>query len=346
MNGRKPEGNRRVMQPPTEQPAYVEEAFGILTDDQLYLDCILVRPPSLPDEALRAIRVWVPKTPLTKVSLIGCARQEVAAAGSQSAIAHLVFDLRGTGESDYKDANYEMDLQGIRAWALERFGPISIGFYGTPDMEYGRVHLLPLRPAVPLEHYVFPAVGRPTGRTIVYLATYGNFVNDDAALCRELAQAGYHVYALDPLRYLLHASAIERLSPPDLWQDFRLFLPTLPGPPIVISQPIAAGLGLVWAAGMPEVRGAIVIGRAQMAFRPAHIFKNENPHTFFVSRYAQRLSPRPLVLVMDGRSRREDADELATLYQMSGPPRRLERTPRVDAEFLLRMLTWIENRGS
>ncbi len=333
------------MQPSSEQPAYIEEAFGILTDDQLYLDCILVKPPALTDAMLQALRVWVPKAPLTKISLIGCARQEVAAAGPGSAIAHLVFDLRGTGESDFKDANYELDLQAIRAWAAERFGAINVGFYGTPYLEYGRVHMLPLRAAVPVEHYVYPAIGRPTDRAIVYLATYGNFNAQDEALCLGLSQASYHVYALDPLRYLLHASAASRLSPSDLWSDFRLFLPTLPGAPVLISQPIASGLGLVWGAGAPEIRGVIAIGRAQMAFRPSHIFKNENPHTFFVSRYAQRLSPRPLVLVMDGRSRREDADELATLYQMSGPPHRLERIPQVDVEFLLKMLEWIE-RGS
>ena len=103
----------------------------------------------------------------------------------------------------------------------------------------------------------------------------------------------------------------------------------------------------VSTCGMRSRRcGLVAIGRAQMGFRPSHIFKNENPHTFFVSRYAQRLSPRPLALVMDRRSRREDADELATLYQMSGPPHRLERIPQVDTEFLLKMLHWIGNGGS
>ena len=72
--------------------AYVEEQFGILTDDDLYLDCVLVRPAEMEDENLRVLRVWVPKYPLTKSSLITCARQEVQAFGRQNKLAHLVFD--------------------------------------------------------------------------------------------------------------------------------------------------------------------------------------------------------------------------------------------------------------
>lgn len=321
---------------------YLEEPFGILTDDNLYLDCILVKPPNLTDPNTRGLRVWVPKVPLSKASLIACARQEVTAQGADGQIAHLIFDLRGTGESDYKDSNYEMDLRAIRAWTEERFGNIPVNFYGFPTIENGRVYLLPVRPAVVIEHYVYSAIGKPTTKTILYLATYGNFTPADENLCMELAKAGYHVYAMDPLRYMLHASAVSRLSPEDLWADLRFFIPTLPGAPIILAQPIAAGLGIVWASGIEEVAGIIAIGRTQVGFRPAHIFKNENPHTFMAGRYARRISPRPLVLVLDGRARREDADELATIYQMSAQPCKLERATKIDVEFLLKQLAWIE----
>ncbi len=327
-------------------PAYTEEQFGVLTDDGLYLDCVLVRPPDLRDEDLTGLRVWVPKLPLTKVSVLACARKEVLGAGANSRIGHLAFDLRGTGESDFRDAHYDHDLKAIRLWAEERFGQVEVRYYGTPTLSRGRVFQLPLRPNVLLEHYLIDAAGEPTRRCLLYLATYGNFNLPDEAICWELAQAGFHVVAVDPWRYLLHASLGERLTPGVLLDDFRLFMETFPGPPIVISQPTAGGLGLLWAAGTPEVRGAIVIGRAQVGLRAPHIFDNGNPHTFFTGRFAARLSPRPLALVLDGRARREDADELAALYQASLPPHRLEKVKRVDAEFLGQLVAWIDSGGA
>lgn len=318
-----------------------EEAFGVLTDDGLYLDCLLIRPPGLEDAALTGLRVWVPKIPLTKLSVLACARKEVQAAGAAGTIGHLVFDLRGTGESDFKDTDYDKDLASIRAWAAERFPQADLRYYGTPTIGGGRVYSLPIRPAVLMEHYVFPAVGRPTTQSIVYLAPYGNFNPYDQVFCQELAQAGHHVYAMDPWRYLLHASLSERLTPKQLLRDFSVLLDSLPGAPVILSQPTAGGVGLLWAAGTPQVEGAIVIGRAQAGFRADHIFRNDNPHTFFAGRFASRLAPRPLALVMDGRSRREDADELAALYQASKPPRRLEKRTRLEPTFILELLDWV-----
>ena len=72
---------------------YIEETFGILTDDELYLDCILVKQANVSDADLRVLRVWVPKYPLTKTSVLTCARQEVQSYGPDGTIAHLVFDL-------------------------------------------------------------------------------------------------------------------------------------------------------------------------------------------------------------------------------------------------------------
>ncbi len=192
------------------------------------------------------------------------------------------------------------------------------------------------------ELYVYPAKGIPSPRTVVYLATYGNFSAADEAICLGLSQAGYSVHAMDPLRYLLHASHRSRVTKELLWEDFIALCRTMMGPPIVVAQPISAGMGLIWAAGVEMVQGIIAIGRAQAAFIPSHIFENDNPHAFFVSRYVKQISPRPLVLVVDGRSRKEDLEELSTLYQMSQQPHRLEKIQSVGVERLTSLLQWIE----
>jgi hypothetical protein len=325
-----------------DSPSYEEEFFGILTDDGLYLDCVFYRPPGVPDADLRAIRVWVPKVPLSKTSVMTCARHEVSAAGSKGRIAHLVFDLRGTGLSDVKDDKYENDLAGIKLWAEERFGDINVGFYGTPIMAYGSVDMMPVRPGVVFEQYVYPARGMPSPRTIFYLSTYGNFTEYDERLCLHLCQAGYHVIAIDPLRYLLHAGHQNLLKPEDLWSDFAALQQTFLAPPFIIAQPIASGLGLLLAAGPIPVAGVVSVGRAQASFVPSHVFNNSNPHTFFITRYVKRISPRPAVFVLDSRSRKEDTEELATLLKSSGDPKRLEKTRLITPKFLFEMIDWIK----
>ena len=329
-----------------ESPIYQEETFGILTDDELYLDCILYKPVNTPDDQLRGIRIWVPKYPLTKTSVMVCAQQEMIGSGANGKLAHLIFDLRGTGNSDIKDDDFDIDLASIRAWAKERFGKsISIVFFGTPTISSGRVDVTPVRSRVVIEQYVYNAKGMPSNKIILYLSAYGHFTKQDDKLCLDLSKAGYQVIGIDPLRYLLHASNVARLSPQDLWNDFNALCQSLTNQPILISQPIASGLGLMWMGGVEFAKGIVAIGRVQMGFKPKHIFKNDNPHTYFVSRYVNKISPRPVGLVLDGRSKREDADELATLYQMSGLPRRLEKIRKVDAPFLLEMIQWVENAG-
>ena len=51
---------------------YEEEEFGVLSSDDLYLDCVLVRPKALKDSQLELLYVWVPRYPLTKTTLINC----------------------------------------------------------------------------------------------------------------------------------------------------------------------------------------------------------------------------------------------------------------------------------
>ncbi|MCL4267782.1 MAG: hypothetical protein KJ069_31740 [Anaerolineae bacterium] len=332
----------------TSQP-YIEETFGILTDDDLYLDCVLVRPPNIPDEGLQSLRVWVPKYPLTKSSVITCARQEVQYYGAQRRVAHLVFDLRGTGESEGVggDENFDHDLHAVREWVRERFGKINVGFLGTPNSAYGRVNFWPLGPGSMMESYQYPAVsGEVTPPTLLYLATYGNFGKTDDVVCTRLAQAGYEVFGLDPLRYLLHASSQNRLKPDDLNNDLKMLIQMLPSPPLIIGQPLAAGLALLWASHVPQVQGVIAIGRAQAGFAPAHIFHNNNPYTYLLSRYVKNIAPRPAALVMlTDHAMGGDEQEFTALYQSLLEPRRLEKIERLSLATLQDLLQWTRQSG-
>lgn len=324
---------------------YTEEPFGILTDDNLYLDCVLVKPVGVADEALRAIRVWVPKYPLTKSSVITCARQEVRSHGAKRKVAHLVFDLRGTGDSEgvLGDQDFNQDLHAVAEWARERFGRINFGFLGTPDSGNGRVNLWPLRPGSVMESYHYPATGSLLPPTVLYLATYGNFSHTDDTICNKLAEAGYHVYGVDPLRYLLHASANHRLNPDDLAADLQILIQMLPSKPIIMGQPLAAGLALLWASRVSKVAGVIAVGRAQAGLSPSHIFHNNNPYTYLLHRHVAEIAPRPMALVMlKGNALGGDEDEMATLMQSSKLPNRLEQVSSLSLDLLLELLTWVQ----
>jgi hypothetical protein len=329
----------------TSTLSFTEEPFGILTDDNLYLDCVLIKPVGVADEALRAIRVWVPKFPLTKSSVITCARQEVKSHGSKRKVAHLVFDLRGTGDSEgtMGDHDFKVDMHAVAEWAKERFGRINFGFLGTPESENGRVHLWPLRAGSVMESYHYPATGSLMPPTVLYMSTYGNFSRTDDALCNQLAKEGYHVYGLDPLRYLLHASANHRLSPDDLAADLQILIQMLPSKPIIVAQPLAAGLGLLWASRVNKVAGVIAIGRAQAGLSPSHIFHNSNPYTYLLHRHVPEIAPRSMALVMlKGNALGGDEDEMATLMQSSKLPNRLEQVDRLTPTLLLELLTWAQ----
>lgn len=329
---------------------YAEEAFGILTDDDLYLDCVLVKPPEMTDEALQTLRVWVPKYPLTKTSVITCARRVVQSYGADHKTAHLVFDLRGTGDSDGVpgDMNFQMDLHAVAAWAKERFGRVNFGFFGTPTSEHGQVYMWPLRAGTVMESYFYRATSSHIVPVpVLYLSTYGNFTEADDTLCTQLAKAGYNVYGIDPLRYLLHASAQETLTPDNLWEDLRLLVQMVSTRPILVGQPVASGLAILWATRPKETSGVIAIGRAQVGFKPAHIFQNRNPYTFLLSRHTPNIAPRPFALVkQENHPLGGDDDELATLYKSSKKPHRLERTNEITAEFLIPLLQWVQkNQG-
>ncbi|MCA9996203.1 MAG: hypothetical protein KDE56_10675 [Anaerolineales bacterium] len=326
--------------------AYTEETFGILTDDQLYLDCVLVKPAATPDHKLQAIRVWVPKYPLTKDSVLVCAQHQVNAGGPDGSAAHLVFDLRGTGYSDgfNDDTRFELDLHAVGEWAKERFPQAATTFLGSPTLTNGRVYVWPLREGGVIESYYYPPAGRKLSQPcLLYLATYGQFAPADDAICDSFAAAGFAVYGLDPLRYLLHASGKRPLTPQDLEKDMEQLVQMLPSSPIIIARPLAAGLGLVWAARVESVKGLISIGNAQRGVRAAHIFYNHNPHTYLLARYARKLSPRPLAIIKhEGHPLGGDEDELNTLMQSSLPPHRLERTSEITPTLLHNLVRWVQ----
>ncbi|MFZ0546825.1 MAG: hypothetical protein WAM60_15370 [Candidatus Promineifilaceae bacterium] len=330
---------------------YEEEAFGVLSSDDIYLDCILVKPKGLEDDQLEVLYVWVPRYPLTKTTLINCARQDIQAEWRQGKAAHLVFDLRGTGDSDGSigDRNFNRDIQGIQIWADERFGEITIALLGQPD-GHGNAAILPIRSGVILEYYHYAVETEdneenpPSHPPLLYISTPGNFGLVDDELCHRLALAGFEVYGMDPLRYLLHASHINRLKAADQWADLLVFCEIMPEPPIIIGQPLGAGLALLWACGLNGIQGVISIGKAQDVFDPWHIFENDNPHNYFINRHLYRLESRPVVYVMiEGNDLGGEAREIAALYATTGHPRLAEKTKEVSPRFLLKMLAWIEN---
>lgn len=325
---------------------YEEEAFGVLSSDDIYLDCVLVKPKALEDEQLEVLYVWVPRYPLTKTTVINCARQDINADWRERKSAHLVFDLRGTGDSDGRlgDKKFDRDLKGIQLWAAERFGEIDLVFQGLPD-GHGQAAVVPIRPGVILEYYHYPVEEESGGNNppLLYLSTPGNFSLIDDELCLRLAKAGYETFAMDPLRYLLHASSKNRLKAAEQWSDIEQFCNTISESPIIIGQPLGAGLALLWACGVEKFQGVISIGNAQDVFDAWHIFDNDNPHSYFINRYLYQLGSRPAVFVMvEGSELGGDPREIAAFYATTSHPRLAEKTKEVSPRFLRKMLAWIE----
>lgn len=330
---------------------YEEEAFGVLSSDEIYLDCILVRPKGIPDKDINALFIWVPRYPLTKTTLINCARHDIQADWRQGKALHLVFDLRGTGDSDgdRNDKNFDRDIKGLQIWAAERFGKIEVVLLGIAD-GHGQAAISPIRSGVIIEYYHYPAETpndndtEPAKLPLFYLSTPGNFSIVDDELCQRLARAGYEVFGLDPLRYLLHASAKAPLNPADQWADLEIFYDMVTGPAIIIGQPLSSGLAMLWASGVERIRGVIAIGTAQDVFNPWHIFDNNNPHNYFINRYLYRLSPRPIAFVkIEGHELGAESREIAAYFATVGHPRLAEKTDEVSPRFLLKLLAWIEN---
>lgn len=336
----------------SSHPPFIEENFGILTDDDLYLDCILVKPANASDADIAVLRAWVPKYPLTKTSVISCARQEVTSYGPDGNIAHLVFDLRGSGESDgiLGDQNFALDMGAIASWAEERFGSINFGFLGYPTMaEFAKVNLWPLRAGAVMETYLYKAAGTEVIHdSVIYMSTYGNFTQKDERLCIAMADAGYDVYGMDPLRYLLHANKNQKLTSEILSADLQELIEMLPSRPIIIGQPLAAGLALTWAIDAAAVPGVIAIGDSQNGLSLKHVFDNSSPLALQISRRIGSLSPRPAAFVIPSGSRRRKQieSELQVLYDCAKPPRKITASEEITPELLLGLLDWIKTHPS
>ena len=120
----------------------------------------------------------------------------------------------------------------------------------------------------------------------------------------------------------------------------------MPEEPLLVGLPVSAGLALLWASGVEAVQGVVAVGRAQLAFKPTHIFANDNPHTFFLGRYVHRISPRPVSLAMQkGHPLGGDRDELSAIHQTCSEPRHLKQIEAITSAFLLEELAWLQAPG-
>ena len=320
----------------------LEEYFGILTDDGLALEATLVRPRALLDSRVEAVRAWLPKYPLTMSSVLPAARREVMAAGPASTIANLVFDLRGTGESEGVPSpeGFAIDVHSAHEWAKERFGE-EIGFHtlGFPDLGKAN-HLvnMPLRPGVMVELYCYNAPGASQG-CVLYLSRYSDFDRQDDEICHALAAGNYTVYGGDLMRYLLLAAP---LTLDTFVRDSAAVAARLSQPLYLAARSQAAGPALIAAAFTPSVAGVIVTGSAQEGLANSFLFDRSTPSQWLLSGPIKKLAPRPVVFLWnqeEGVAR--SSESLRALYQMAEKPRLWGVVPAVDGPLLLNALTWL-----
>ena len=325
---------------------FTEEHFGILTDDGLALDATLVRPPGQADGQVLVVQAWVPKFPLTRGSVLTAARREAAAAGELSRTVNLTFDLRGSGESDGapSDEGFKIDLHSAHEWAKERFGPkVAFRPFGFPDLgQANHLITLPLRPGVLAELYRYNPPGQSKAN-VLYFSRYTNFAREDDALCRAVAGDGYTVYGGDLMRYLLLAAP---LSLEALWADGAILAKMLGRPLCLVARSFAAGPALIMAAGVKVISGVIVTGPAQEGLAPRHIFSQENPAHFMLSRQITKLPPRPLIFLWDrSESGHLSPDGLKSMHNLVEGPRLWGIVPQINAGILLHALGWLMSRG-
>ncbi len=330
-----------------DRTAIKEEFFGILTDDGLALEATLVRPAGMPDRNVQVVQVWLPKYPLTRGSVLTLARRDTIATGERSRMVNLTFDLRGTGESDGipSPEGFEIDLRSAHEWAKERFGhdvvfrPLGFADLGGAN----RLVTIPLRPGVLLELYCYNSVGASKGN-VLYFSQYTSFNRGDDALCREVADAGYTVYGGDLVRYLLLAGPA---TPEDLWADGRALALQMDQPLYLVARAFAAGPAMVMAAGVPAITGIIVTGVAQEGLQPAHLFAQDNPAHFMLSRHIKKVGPRPIIFLWN----RAEAGQflsvsLKGIFELAEQPRLWGVVVHVDSSILLNALNWLKDNGA
>ena len=119
----------------------------------------------------------------------------------------------------------------------------------------------------------------------------------------------------------------------------------LPAPPTIIAEPMAAGLGLLWAAGVSEIQGVIAIGRAQSGLMPKHIFDHSETAVYDLRTLIGKISPRPTVLIHhEGNPMGGSEKRMAVLLKHSKEPHRLESTEKISSGLLLNLLAWMETK--
>lgn len=318
-----------------------EEYFGILTDDGLVLDATLFRPAGLDDGRVGSVRVWVPKYPLTRSSVITAARRAPNVWEDNQGVVSLVFDLRGTGESDGMPgmAGLDIDLASIQEWAKERFGTaVNVEFLGFPEMGSAAGLLtMPIRPGVLAEFYRYDSPGKRKG-IVLYFSHYYNFNKLDDTLCSEVAAGGFTVYGGDLMRYLLLAAP---LAPDVLAQDASMMIERLGKPTFIVARALAAGPALMIASQVPGVAGVIVTGPAQDGLTYDYLFDLFNPANFMISRTIKKLAPRPAVFLWNKSETDEHlADSLRLIYTQTEKPRLWGIIPQVNGAILLNALNW------
>ena len=129
-----------------------------------------------------------------------------------------------------------------------------------------------------------------------------------------------------------------------LYEDFNILLHMLPKEPIVVGNPLASGLAIVWGAGVPRIEGVVAIGRAQSGLQPSHVFNNANPYTFLLSRKVAEIAPRPLSLIrLEDHPMGAQDDTLSALFKSSGEPHRYETAVTLTPQLLIEQIKWIES---
>ena len=324
----------------------VEETFGILTDDGLALEATLVRSANLFDRDVRVVQAWVPKYPLTRSSVLQAARYDSLASGLASSTANIAFDLRGSGESDGVPSRegFDIDLRSVHAWAQERFGPnVVFRQMGFPELGgANRLITLPLRPGVVAELYRYNPPGRNKAN-IIFFSRYTHFSHRDDALCRAIADDGFTVYGSDLMRYLLLAAP---LTVEALYKDANTLAAQTQQPLFFIGRAFSAGPTLLMATGTPAINGVIVTGPAQEGLTLPHIFSQENPARFLLSRYIKALEPRPSVFLWNqSESGQLSPEGLQTLHSMLESPSLWGMIPKINAKVLLNALVWLINNS-
>ena len=223
-------------------------------------------------------------------SVLPAARREVMGAGSASTTANLVFDLRGTGESEgVPDAEgFAIDVHSAQEWAKERFGEdVRFRSLGFPELGHAD-HLvnLPLRPGVIAELYCYNPPKTPQG-CVLYFSRYSDFSRQDDEICSALAAGGYTVYGGDLMRYLLLAAP---LTLDALLKDNQTLSTRLSQPLYVVARSHAAGPALLVAGHTPAISGVIVTGPAQEGMTNSFLFDRSNPSQWLL---AQRFRCSP-----------------------------------------------------